>query len=84
MANQSTLAIRWHFLFGSGCSCSFFKAQSHDTEKKQASLQSLLAISEKSSYSTNREPVPPHHTHTHTHTHPSTQAGLQPIPCEAA
>jgi len=50
MAYQCTLAFQWHFLFGSGCNCSFFKAQSQVTKKQLAFPQRVLVISEKANF----------------------------------
>ena len=73
MAYQCTLAFHWHFLFGSGCNCSFFEAQSQISEKQLASPQRVLVISKKSEVLLQIEnlflPIIHTQTHRHAHTH---------------
>lgn len=69
MAYQCKLAFHWHFLFGSGCNHSFFKAQSQVSEKQLASPQRVLLISEKSQVPLQIENLFWSNTHAHTDTH---------------
>jgi hypothetical protein len=63
MAYQCTLVFHWHFLFGSACNCSFFKAQSQVSEKQLASPQRVPVISEKAKFYKYRTCSSPSHTH---------------------